>query len=129
MLKLYSNIKRLRKLHNMSQQELAEAVGYSGKSMVAQIENGKVNLPSSMITKFAEVFHVTELELMGLDEEEPEITPAMQTFLDIYIQQENDRTLLDLYHNASEKDRAMVDWILGLRPPSDEVPSVKNDKK
>ena len=129
MLKLYSNIKRLRKLHNMSQQELAEAVGYSGKSMVAQIENGKVNLPSSMITKFAEVFHVTELELMGLDEEEPEITPAMQTFLDIYVQQENDRTLLDLYHNASEKDRAMVDWILGLRPPSDEVPSVKNDKK
>jgi len=129
MLKLYSNIKRLRKLHNMSQQELAEAVGYSGKSMVAQIENGKVNLPSSMITKFAEVFHVTELELMGLDEEEPEITPSMQTFLDIYIQQENDRTLLDLYHNASEKDRAMVDWILGLRPPSDEVPSVKNDKK
>lgn len=129
MLKLYSNIKRLRKLHNMSQQELAEAVGYSGKSMVAQIENGKVNLPSSMITKFAEVFHVTELELMGLDEEEPEITPAMQTFLDIYVQQENDRTLLDLYHNASEKDRAMVDWILGLRLPSDEVPSVKNDKK
>lgn len=68
MLQLYSNIKKLRKLNNMSQQELAEAVGYKGKSMIAQVENGKVDLPASMISKFAEVFKVSELELMGLDE-------------------------------------------------------------
>ena len=67
MLELYSNIKRLRKQLNMSQQELAEAVGYKGKSMIAQVENGKVDLPASMISKFAEVFHVSELELMGLN--------------------------------------------------------------
>lgn len=66
MLELYSNIKRLRKLHNMSQQELAEAVGYKGKSMIAQVENGKVDLSRSMIAKFAKVFGVSELELMGL---------------------------------------------------------------
>ena len=58
--KLYSNIKRLRKLHNMSQQELAELVGYKGKSMIAQVENGRVDLSASMISKFADVFHVTE---------------------------------------------------------------------
>ncbi len=68
MLKLYSNIKRLRKLNNMSQQELAEAVGYKGKSMIAHIENGTVDLSASMISKFAKVFGVTELELMGEDE-------------------------------------------------------------
>lgn len=68
MLKLYSNIKRLRKLHNMNQQELAEAVGYSSKSMIAQIENGKVDLSASMISKFANVLQVTELELMGLSD-------------------------------------------------------------
>ena len=67
MLELYSNIRKLRKQLNMSQQELAEAVGYKGKSMIAQVESGKVNLPASMITKFAEVFQVSELELMGLD--------------------------------------------------------------
>jgi len=66
MMDLYSNIKRLRKLHNMSQQELAEAVGYKGKSMIAQVENGKVDLSASMITKFAEVLNVSELELMGI---------------------------------------------------------------
>ena len=67
MLELYSNIKRLRKQLNMSQQELAEAVGYKGKSLIAQVENGKVDLSASMISKFAEVFHVSELELMGLN--------------------------------------------------------------
>lgn len=67
MMTLYSNIKRLRKLHNMSQQELAEAVGYKGKSMIAQVENGKVDLSASMIAKFAEVFGVSELEIMGLN--------------------------------------------------------------
>ena len=76
MMDLYSNIKRLRKLHNMSQQELAEAVGYKGKSMIAQVENGKVDLSASMISKFAEVLNVSELELMGISSNavtEPEI--------------------------------------------------------
>ena len=68
MLKLYSNIKKYRKMFNMNQQALAEAVGYTSKSMIAQIENGKVDLSASMISKFAEVFHVSELELMGLDD-------------------------------------------------------------
>ena len=70
MLELYANIKKYRLLNNMSQQELAEKVGYKGKSMIAQIEKGTVNLSASMISKFAEVFHVTEFELMGVDEPE-----------------------------------------------------------
>lgn len=86
MLKLYSNIKHLRKLHNMSQQELAEAVGYKGKSMIAQVENGKVDLPASMISKFAAVFHVTELELMGLNEtDDPEQNERTKEFIDLYM--------------------------------------------
>lgn len=70
MLKLYSNIKKYRKLLNMSQQELAEAVGYKGKSMIAQVENGRVDVPASMITKFAEALHVTETDLIKDDLEE-----------------------------------------------------------
>lgn len=126
MLEIYSNIKRLRKLHNMSQQELAEAVGYKGKSMIAQIENGRVNLPSSMITKFAEVFNVSELELMGLTEEGDEDAIRDQV-LDTYVQNTDDRTLLDLYHNASEKDRLMVDYILGYSKLKDDQSRSTND--
>jgi len=126
MLEIYSNIKRLRKLHNMSQQELAEAVGYKGKSMIAQIENGRVNLPSSMITKFAEVFDVSELELMGLTEEGDEDAIRDQV-LDNSVHNTDDRTLLDLYHNASEKDRLMVDYILGYSKLKDDQSHSTND--
>lgn len=112
MLKLYSNIKKLRKLHRMSQQELAEAVGYKGKSMIAQIENGGVNLPSSMISKFAEVFNVSELELMGIDGTNDD--DIRDQVIDTFVHNSDDKTLLSLYHQASEKDRLMVDYILGF---------------
>jgi transcriptional regulator with XRE-family HTH domain len=65
MLELYTNIKKRRQELNMSQQELAEAVGYKGKSMVSQVENGLVDLPESMIIKFADALYTTPATLMG----------------------------------------------------------------
>ena len=56
---LYENIKKRRQALNMSQQALAEAVGYSGKSMVSQVEKGMIDLPSTMITKFAKALDFT----------------------------------------------------------------------
>lgn len=63
--RLYINIKKFRIDKGWSQTELAERVGYSDKSMISQIENGKVNLPASKIEKFAEVFGVSTSELTG----------------------------------------------------------------
>ena len=62
---LYKNIRKRRKELNMSQQELAELVGYSGKSMISQVEHGLIDLPSTMITKIAEALQCTESYLMG----------------------------------------------------------------
>ena len=110
MLNLYSNIKRLRKLNNMSQQELAEAVGYKGKSMIAQVENGRVDLSASMISKFAEVFHVTELELMGLNGlgVTDSSLAAYEQLWDYYVQNKEDREFIELYHAASPEIRQLV---------------------
>ena len=128
MLELYRNIKRLRKQHHMSQQELAEAVGYKGKSMIAQIENGRVNLPSSMIEKFAEVFNVSALELMGIDEDsDPDA--IRDQILDTFVQNSDDATLLSLYHQASEKDRLMVDYILGFSKIKGEIDNLNDGNK
>lgn len=67
MLTLYRNIKFFRTKNDWSQEELARRVGYSDKSMVSKIEKGKVDLPQSQIQKFAEVFGVSQSELMGSD--------------------------------------------------------------
>ena len=68
MLKLYSNIEEYRKRLGLSQEDLAELLGYkSGKSMISKIENGKVDLAFSQIIKCANVLKVDPDILMGFD--------------------------------------------------------------
>ena len=115
MLKLYSNIKKLRKQLNMSQQELAEAVGYEGKSMISQVENGKVDLPASMISKFADVLQVTELDLMGLNdnvETEPGTAYVIHPKEDNSDLIDEARELYQKYENLSpEKQAAFLNYL------------------
>lgn len=67
MLKLYENIRALRRHNKWTQEELAVRMGYTDRSTIAKIENGKVDLPQSKIVEFAKVFDVSPGELMGLD--------------------------------------------------------------
>lgn len=69
MLDLYTNIKKYRKQLNMSQSELAKRVGYTDKSMVSQIERGKVNLSEAKIMQFAAALDVSPQTLMGWEED------------------------------------------------------------
>lgn len=73
MLKLYENIKKRRMELNMSQQELAERVGYRGKSMISQVESGLIDLPQSMILKFAAALNCSASDLMGWNEDSSNI--------------------------------------------------------
>lgn len=56
---IYKKIRYLRVKNNMSQDELAEALGYTDRSSIAKIEGGKVDLKLSKIKAFANVFHVS----------------------------------------------------------------------
>ena len=118
MLALYSNIKRLRKQNNMSQQELAEAVGYKGKSMIAQVENGKVDLSASMISKFADVFHVSELELMGLNEigVTNSSLPAYEQLRDYYVKSAKAKELYEQFESLTpDKQAVLLNYLQFLR--------------
>lgn len=68
MLKLYENIRDLRKLNKWTQEELAHKMGYTDRSMIAKIESGKVDLSQSKIVEFANVFGVKAGDLMGWDD-------------------------------------------------------------
>ena len=63
--KLYENIKNKRNALGMTQQELAEKMGYTNRSSIAKIENGAVDLSQSKIIQFAKVLETTPSELMG----------------------------------------------------------------
>ena len=101
MLKLYENIRELRKLNKWTQEELAVRMGYTDRSMIAKIESGKVDISQSKIIDFARVFGVDPGDLMG-----EVITDAPVNVTDKAIE------LFGLYQNASPEVRAAIDLLL-----------------
>lgn len=65
MKELYDNIRKRRQQLNMTQEQLADKMGYSEKSMISKIEKGKVNLSERKIEQFAKVLQISPVELMG----------------------------------------------------------------
>lgn len=63
--KLYENIRKRRKALNMTQQELADKLGYNTRSTIARIEAGEIDLGQSKILQFAQALQTTPGELMG----------------------------------------------------------------
>ena len=59
-------IKEMRKKHNLTQEELANKMGYT-KSSISKIEKGLVDLPQSKLEQFAEILDTTPVYLLGFD--------------------------------------------------------------
>lgn len=116
MLRLYKNIKERRIELGLTQEDLAIKLGYSGKSMIAKIEAGLVDLPQSKIMLFAEALNVTPLSLMGWSDEENEVISKVRNALDQVPPREeiseHDRHILYCYHLLSDEMRENVDDIL-----------------
>lgn len=68
MSQLYSNIRKFRIQRGLTQDELAEKMGYRSKSTIAKIESGKNDIPQSKIKDFADALSVSISDLMGIEE-------------------------------------------------------------
>ena len=53
----------------MTQEELAEKLGYKSRSSVNKIEKGERDIPRSQIKRIAEILEVSPLSLLGFEEE------------------------------------------------------------
>ena len=62
---IYERIRQLRISANMSQEDLAHAMGYKDRSMITKIESGKVDISQKKIIEFARVLNTTPGYLMG----------------------------------------------------------------
>lgn len=63
-------VRELREEKGMTQQELAERLGYKHKSSLAHIENNERDIPRSMVVKLADILETTPAYLMGWTEKE-----------------------------------------------------------
>ncbi len=68
MAKIGSRILALRKRANLTQQELANKVGYKSKSAINKIELGTRDISQSKIILFANALNVSPACLMGIEE-------------------------------------------------------------
>ena len=107
MIKLYENIKRLRKENGWSQDELAKRTGYTDRSSIAKIESGLVDLSESKIMEFARVFEVKPTVLMGWDSASDQMPPLpgkAQEFIDLYssVDPEVQKTVLNFLKSAKQ---------------------------
>lgn len=62
---MYERIRDLRIKAGMTQDDLAHAMGYKDRSMIAKIESGKVDISQTKIVEFAKVLNTTPGYLMG----------------------------------------------------------------
>lgn len=104
MIKLYENIRELRKQNNLTQEELASRMGYTDRSAIAKIESGKVDLSQSKILEFAKIFNVDPGDLMGWDEVEVQAVTDEERV--------KAERLYELYEQASPDVQSAVELLL-----------------
>ena len=73
-------IRKLREERGLSQETLAEMVGYTNRSSIAKVEKGKVDLSETKLAAFANALNVTPAFLLGVDESSPSITDSFVSF-------------------------------------------------
>ena len=67
MLSIYQNIKKRRLELGLSQSELAKRMGYYDKSVISNIEHGRVDLPISKVLEFSKALNIDPRILLSTD--------------------------------------------------------------
>ena len=108
---MYSKIKARRKALGMTQEELAEKIGYSGKSVISKIEHGEVDLNSSKIMAIAEALRISTFDLMndtgeGSYIEYPVVGSVKAGYNGL------------IFEDTADKEQIPLDWVKGDSPDS-----------
>ena len=79
---IYEKIKKRREELGMSQEELAEEMGYKSKTSIHKIEQKMTDLPLSRVVEFAKVLKVSSDYLMGYVNEDNSANTEKEYFVD-----------------------------------------------
>ena len=103
-------IKNRRLELGLTQEELAKRLGNKTRASVCTVEKDKEDLTTTRIRQYADALETTPAYLMGWEDKENQ--EFINAVADIYVQQDNDRALLEMYHNVPPEVRTMVDYLL-----------------
>lgn len=72
-------IKKRRIALGLSQTDLAKRMGYTNKTTISKVENGRDNITTDRVRKFADALHCSTSYLMGWEELEDNDIPEYDT--------------------------------------------------
>lgn len=91
-------IKEARQLKGLTQQELADLLGYKSRSSINKIEVGGRDIPRSQIVVIARALGVTPAYLMGWEDSEDSSAYKKES-IELT---ENEKTIVDIFKTLSE---------------------------
>ena len=108
-MELYKRIKKRREELGMSQDELAQKLGYKSRSTIAKIEKGENDITQSKIAAFAQALQTTPGNVMGLDSEDTStISPAAQKYQILLNLTPDLSEAVELYTSLDVSDRGVI---------------------
>ena len=100
---IYDRIKTERIKLGLSQSELAQKVGYHGKSAISKVERGERDISESMLMKYAQALNVSpQYLLLGEEASISQQTPA--------IAEDDGRVgeFIDLFTKLSQEQQSLI---------------------
>lgn len=121
-------IKQKRIELGLTQQDLADKMGYKNKSAISRVERDyEQNLTLDRVALFAEALNVSPYYLMGWeDKEEEEIKNKLAVSL---LHGDKLKQLAEAYDRADDRTKALVDMALGILPPDAVFPRSPEDNE
>lgn len=110
-------ILKMRTKKGLTQDELAEIVGYKSRSTIAKIEAGERDVPQSMIIALSRALNTTPTYLMGWEDDEKQTNNIINSSEQFKIST-HEKQLVESYRNKPD-----------LQPVIDKLLDIKNDEK
>lgn len=105
---LGKRIKKRRLELNLTQEDLAQRMGYKSKAAICKVEGGEDNITSDRVRKFADALETTPAYLMGWSETPiANEIPHLQDW-----RTEESKRLYELYLQAPPEIQAAVETLL-----------------
>lgn len=119
------NVRKIRELRGMSQEELAHKMGFKSRSSINKIEIGRSSIPVEKISQLALILRVSPLDFIQDESEDLKLT----TLPDYGYEQKNDNVkepkpkVLIEFNKLSEKNQeqalSYIKYLLGTQKGED----------
>lgn len=93
-------IAKFRKEKGLSQEELANLLGYKSRSSIQKIESGERDVPRKMIAQLSIILNVSPLDLLGENEKSLSPTSKREALSDM-LENMTEKEIDDLYNKLT----------------------------